>query len=536
MRETKPSAKTKATKGGAGIEYPTYNPKRISNEQQEGIFWLVCMTLFVVFLILRKRKRAPKLESHGTAEIADNAYLKRHGMYCKAPLCLGLYGSKPIYTDPVHTAVIAPTGAGKGQAVMIPFLLDSTDNNVVIDVTGGETYRATIKARRKHGAVYTFDPFGVVTSKSCSINPLSMIDTDNPIMDARAFAKAVIVPDPSGNNAKHFEQAAELFVSTMASFMALTAPDADRITMSTLTNILTDDKEVKAVCDLAVGMGGVIARSAYEMGNYVDKERAGVMTTTNQNLSALNVPDVMAVIDKTTVPLSRIKQSPMTIYVVIPPEYLAASITLIRIMLHTIMQACVKGEGKRLVYFHIDETAALGHMQLIEDALSQYRKFQVRLLLYYQNIEQMRLSFPREQHTAALSNCTQMIFAVNDYQTAEYVQKRIGNQTIVVDSYNSSRGDSTNWDIQGRATQSMNRNSGSNTSETGRAYLFADEVLRLPTRAAITFIQGKLPIMTWLVFAHERNQKPKRRKRMVMLLLVAAAMAFAFVGAIKRGI
>ena len=51
-------------------------------------------------------------------------------------------GNYARLSNAVHTAVFAPTGAGKGVSCVIPFLLDCPDSCVVVDFKG-ELARAT---------------------------------------------------------------------------------------------------------------------------------------------------------------------------------------------------------------------------------------------------------------------------------------------------------------------------------------------------------------------------------------------------------
>ncbi len=82
---------------------------------------------------------------------------------------------------------------------------------------------------------------------------------------------------------------------------------------------------------------------------------------------------------------------------------------------------------------------------VIDDALDKYRGYGVRLQLYYQSIGQLKKCFPEGQDQTLLSNVSQMFFAVNDKDTAQYVSDRLGEETIIV----TSGGTSTSHSWQG---------------------------------------------------------------------------------------
>ena len=96
----------------------------------------------------------------------------------------------------VHTAIFAPTGAGKGVSFVVPFLLTCPDSCVVVvDLKAGELARLTSDARRKMGhRIVLLDPFKMVTQTPDTLNPLSGIDKDYPyaIDDCREIAAAMV--------------------------------------------------------------------------------------------------------------------------------------------------------------------------------------------------------------------------------------------------------------------------------------------------------------------------------------------------------
>ena len=88
----------------------------------------------------------------------------------------------------------------------------------------------------------------------------------------------------------------------------------------------------------------------------------------------------------------------------------------------------------------LDEYAHIGHMQAIEDAVTLMRGMGVRLWFIFQSLGQIKTCFG-EKAQVVLDNCgTQQFFAVNSYETAEYISKRIGDATIGTTSVNDSRG------------------------------------------------------------------------------------------------
>lgn len=87
------------------------------------------------------------------------------------------YSPSRGYVDPYlfcgdgHLLTIAPTGAGKGVACVIPALLRHRGDAVIMDPKG-ENYSVTAKFRRSLGQeVILIDPYGVVKRHGCPVQP-----------------------------------------------------------------------------------------------------------------------------------------------------------------------------------------------------------------------------------------------------------------------------------------------------------------------------------------------------------------------------
>lgn len=66
-------------------------------------------------------------------------------------------------SNTVHAAVFAPSGAGKGVSLVIPFLLTCPYSCFILDFKG-ELYEATAEARKRMGhRIVVLDPYKVVT-------------------------------------------------------------------------------------------------------------------------------------------------------------------------------------------------------------------------------------------------------------------------------------------------------------------------------------------------------------------------------------
>jgi type IV secretion system protein VirD4 len=163
------------------------------------------------------------------------------------------------------------------------------------------------------------------------------------------------------------------------------------------------------------------------------------------------------------------------------------------------------------VHFVLDEAASLGHLEVIDDAVQQYRGFGCRLIFILQDMAQLKKCFPEGQEQTLLGNCTQIFFGVNN-SAAEYVSTRLGDATIVVESGGTSSGSSSQHtqSMPGSSSSSYSNNSNYNWQMQARRLLKPEEVMTLPPTTAITFAPGVRPICTTLLRYYE---EPGLRRR-----------------------
>ncbi len=249
-----------------------------------------------------------------------------------------------------------------------------------------------------------------------------------------------------------------------------------------------------------------MARLGHQLTHFKDKELSSTLTTTNRFLRFL---DTIAISDNTrrsSFDPADLLTGKMTVYLVLPPEHMRAQSPLLRLWIGSMLRAVVKAglQDHTKVHFVLDEAAALGHMEALDDAVDKFRGYGIRLLFLYQSLGQLKLCWPDGRDQTLLSNVTQVYFGVNDQQTAEYVSNRLGDETILVRSWGSNSTSSHQASPQGGNT-SYSSGTNEGFQQHGRKLLQPSEVAALDPRVAITFTPGVPPIATWLVryFEHD---------------------------------
>ena len=411
----------------------------------------------------------------------------------------------------VHTAVFAPTGVGKGVSCVIPFLLTSRESAVVVDFKG-ELYQKTAEHRRRNFGhkIVALDPYKLVTQNPDTFNPIDSINRESTtaIDECRDLAEALVVRTGQEKE-PHWADSAEAWISALTALVVQYGEFGDR-SLQTVRSVMTDpaklEMAIKLMC-ASEAWDGMLARMGNQLTQYKDRELSSVMTTTNRFLRFL---DTVAVADNTkssSFNPAELLEGKTTVYLLLPPEHMRAASPLLRAWIGSLLRAVVRGglQETRLVNFILDEAAALGHLESLDDAVDKYRSYAVRLHFFYQSLGQLKKCFPEGQEQTLLSNVSQIFFGVNDLPTAEYVSNRLGESTIVVTSGGTSSGTSHQQSGNNQGGTTTSKNASENWSQMGRKLLKPEEVLSLDHRTAITFTPGVPPIWTTLVRYYEES-------------------------------
>jgi type IV secretion system protein VirD4 len=412
----------------------------------------------------------------------------------------------------IHTAVFAPSGAGKGVSCIVPFLLECDESCVVVDFKG-ENALLTAKHRREQFGhrVVTLDPFGVYTRRSDSFNPLDCIDAEGgqAIDDCNDLAKALVVRNAEEKE-PHWNDSAELWIAAQIATVVRYGERDGMRSLQTVREILSDPERIELANKLmreSDAWNGMLSRMGGQLSHYLDREKSSTLSTVTRHLKFLDTPAVSAITQSSSFNPADLLTGKMTIYLILPPEHFRAQSALLRLWIGSLLRAVIRGglQTKKKVHFILDEAASLGSLEAIDDAVDKYRGYGIRMQFYYQSIGQLKKCFPNGQDLTLLSNTTQTYFGVNEMQTAEIVSSRLGDQTIVVESGGTSAGASHQRSFGGHSQESSSysHNSNSNWQQQARRLLKPEEVIGLPPRVAITFTPGVPPICTNLVRYYE---------------------------------
>jgi type IV secretion system protein VirD4 len=450
--------------------------------------WAVTMTVGVVTMLgfRRRQQRRTVSVTHGSARWGTGTSLRQ-----ETGLILGRDGDQLLrYRGEGHLVTIAPTRSGKGVSAIIPNLLTYPGSVIVTDPKG-ENFAVTARRRQELGTeVVAFDPFGIVQHTlqarhltPAAYNPLDLLAPDSPdlIDDARLIADMLVVVDGKESGEQSFwNEEARALLTGLILYVACTMPPPLRTlthvrTLLTLPPALFD--EVLTHMQDSDAAHGLIARAAHRMQQKADKERSGVMSSAHAQTHFLDSPRMTTTMAQSTLTLTQVKQTPTSIYLIIPPDRIAGYHRWIRLMLAMTLLAVTRTSGAPSprvgrVLFVIDEFGHLGTLRPIEQYIGLASGYGASFWIFLQDLSQLKAVYAQRWTTFVANADVLQVFGVNDGDTAEYISKLTGETTTVTDSENQSRS------ISHGRHGSRQQSTAATRSERGRRLLLPDEVRR----------------------------------------------------------
>ena len=369
-----------------------------------------------------------------------------------------------------HIALIAPSRAGKGTGVIIPTLLNWLGSVFVLDMKG-ENYQITA-GYRKHALKQTilkFKPYGL--EDSISYNPLAevRIGTAYEVKDATIIAD--ILTDPGeGKKRDHWDMSATaLFIGLILHVLYMRRREGKIGTFGDIVDFLTstdktleqnfiDLMEYKHLEDYSVwndiydssqmkginpGTHPIVARTAAEILNKDERERASVISTVMAKLSLFKDP----IIRKNTSRADfRIKdlmdyKNPVSFYIVVEAEQMDTLSLLLRILVTQTIGILApemdfssdKPIHKHKMLFLMDEFPAFGTIPLFEKALAYIAGYGMKALIIAQALNQIKKNYG--DRNSVFDNCATTVFyspTPLDTETPKQISEMLGDKTIKV--------------------------------------------------------------------------------------------------------
>jgi type IV secretion system protein VirD4 len=285
--------------------------------------------------------------------------------------------------------------------------------------------------------------------------------------------------------------------------------------------------------------GGALAELGGQIAFLKDRTFNDVMATLSQHLAVFASQAVRQTVLRTTFDLDAYARGEVDVFVCLTADKVRSHAAVVRYYLSGLVYALVRRgltrDRNKRILFLLDEIGHLGHVPILEEALTLMRGYGVQLWLFLQGVGQMKTIFPADGGETALANCeVSQFMELNDQATAEYCSTRLGTATISVTT--TQRG--SNWSHtpgNGQAMESRSYSGNESTSESpaGRKLLLPEEVLGPGMSGrCLVFARGVRPILADRLTCYADPDFPNPTARPTRRGPLLAAVALVVIAAI----
>ena len=388
-------------------------------------------------------------------------------------------GAPVVFDLESNFELIAPPGSGKGASLEIPNLLVGLRKCSVLSIDpSGQNAAVCAEARRRAGHdVQCLNPFGLHVARyddlqSVGCNPMAGIHWRSPLFyqECAAIGEALIRLE--GDSQIHFPQSARGLVTGLVMWEVLKAAHERRPAL--LENIRTmlceaetrdpdaadlTDEEQKAGGRLKSGLrfhaAEMIASGHWQIsdlaGRYVkdgSREIDSIVSTARTQTEWLLSEPMRGDLRKNGVNWSQLAEKRTTIFVIIPAEFLETQegSVWLRLIIMSALRVLYGRAGRRKIkdiVFLLSEFPALKKLTAIESAKAQGRKYGLRLAFVIQDIHQLERPEMYGAHGAnSFAGACDAVFAFapGDWESAEWMSRRSGEEDVIVESASQSTG------------------------------------------------------------------------------------------------
>lgn len=389
--------------------------------------------------------------------------------------------------------VLAPMGAGKTSALVLPQLYDQTEAAIVANDMRGELYDITARFRARLGAVYRLDAMSPATSHR--FNPLTLvrIGTIHESLDALMIADLLVVPESKD---AHWETSAKLVIAMVVQHVLHTRPPVAR-TLASVRELLAADlvtftallEEMAESPVVAVAEEARVTLAAVSSGS---SEISSVLKNASKAMAFWSKDAIGGVLTAASdFDLMDLHRDVCTLYLMVPEDVTGVFAPLQRLVFGCALEAMVRGKDlprpKQLPILLIDEAANLKSLQSLRAGLGWLRTY-CRTVLIYQDLGQIRRHFGDDGVESFISSAgCRVVFGTRDSRAAEEISKWLGPRTITTTNQGASQSTRDFFD----------RSESRGSAETGRPLLDTAEVQRLSFQKLLVFMgdQVAYPIL-----------------------------------------
>lgn len=431
----------------------------------------------------------PRSTLYGNGRWANLRELKRAQMLSGEGIILGELNGTFVFSHPEHHVQLqAPTGTGKGVAIVLPVLL-SWNGSVVVNDIKGENFEMTSKFRAAFGhKVYVFNPADK-ERRTHRWNPLAYLSED-PLLQGKEIQQiAAMLWPPHEDKGEPWKPGARGLFSACVRWLIEngeepTLPKVGRFAAT------IDEKEIKAAIkarhEAQNPFSPELVTGFAQFLNLPDKFRESVRGEFNTGFEVITSDPLLSLaLSGNDFDLRRLRKDPMSVYTITPGPDLARLQRIINLFYQQVSSLNSETEfgqepdHRHQVMLLLDEMTSMGDVAAVVDKISYYRSYGIKLVTIYQSETQvkqvygeMRAGTFRDNHK------TRLAYTPVDKEEGERISKALPSTTSFSKSKSGRKGE--------RKSYSEN--------EAARQLMIPDEVMLMPEEELIAFAPNIYPV------------------------------------------
>jgi len=385
-----------------------------------------------------------------------------------------------------HLMTVAATRSGKGVGTIIPNLLDHPGSLLCSDPKG-ENWFVTSEHRRRMGQkTIALDPFGVTGAEQGGYNPMDSLNLDDPGAEEMAMSMAEnMIGKGEGNEAFWVNEAKAVLVTFI--LYAKAARDPSKQNLAHVRKLVSVElQDFVNILDhmIKTSENPLVKEGASRIKQKEPKELSGVMSTLQSRTHVFSSPQLTSTIAQTTFTKEDILSDNVSIYVIVPREYLVAYAAWMRTTIVSIYGLITKGAHDRKVkpqhriLFMLDEFANLGEIKEMLDAFSLGAGFGISFWIILQDFSQLKHHYGETWNSFVANSDIIQVFGIQDQFSCDQVKGFMGETTV--------------WER--KLSKEKDKSVTAAIDEATRPLLTADEIRRLRPERQIIFARPHLPV------------------------------------------
>lgn len=436
-------------------------------------------------------------------------------------------GDEIIYDGKMHTLTIAPTQTGKGASFIIPNLLRLDASMLIVDPKG-ENARRTAKRRVAMGQnVKILDPWkiskdadkygeGADPKLIAKYNPLDSLDADDPDLTTDTMMLADALTVDYGSQNQHFSNKAKDVISTL--LLYLVTDKRETKTLGRLRDILSlpydpdpdnSDTFSSILTVMTTSKHPMVRSGAWRIMNTHEEERSSVISTAQANTNFLDSPMLRESLESSDFSFEDLKlgEKNTTIYLVLPLDRLTAFNRWLRLLTVSALKDLMRiphEDDQPSVRVMLDEFAALGRLEMVEQAFGTMAGLGVQLNVITQDLSQLERIYDKGWQTFISNAGVFQYYGSRDKMSAEYASSLCGTTTVkkVNQSWSfgrsasTTKGSSSGQSFSSSQSTTTGWNSGETTSveDVAKPLIYPDQLMTLPEWGQVVFVENRDPI------------------------------------------